>query len=799
MRAAEHLRQRYTAILKYAGLIWAITGLLLLLPLVALPFFWEERSLAWGFVLPGVTLALVGLALWRGLHPPEGLSLTIIEGTVIVVLVWLAAITVGSLPFVLVGGLDFSLAYFESTSGWTTTGLSVVDVTAAPRLILLYRSLMQLAGGAGFAIIVLATLTGPTGIGLSSAEGREELLAPHVRQSAGIVLTIYMGYVLFGIVGLRLVGMSWFDAINHSFSALSTGGFSTRVESIGYWNSPAIEAFTIVLMLMGTTSFLTSYALLRGEFRSALRNTEWQFLAFLLLLFTPIVFATVALQLYSSISAALRVAVFEVVAAASTTGFSTVGYGDWPNLGWLVLLVLMLIGGGAGSTAGGIKQLRVVVLLRGMMWEIRRWFLPRRAVTAPHIWQVGERRFLSDDRVRRDAAFITLYLLVFLVGSGILVAHGYSLVESFFEFASTVGTVGLSIGVTSAEAPTTLLWTQVLGMILGRLEFFAVIVGVAKVAGDLPTMLRRPEEEAAVVIRRGRLSPGRFLVLVPVATRGYTEALSRVGALLAKGAQGQLMGLTVIQVPPLLSLLAARFMLRDQEALIEKVMEQGRECGIPVQGLVRSTRDVAQGIQRTIRESGSNLVIFGWPEKPDNVGQAFSPVVDSLLANPPSDTAVLRYRPFDELRTLVVPVAGRANERLAVQLAVNLARSNREPATIQLMYAALPDLSEAENEERAEAAFARVVTDISVPYETRVVKAGSVAEGILQAAQACDMVIIGATKEPVFRNLLLGNVAQTVAEQAPCSVLVVKRRSNLVRSLMRETILRPVPRSSKSD
>jgi trk system potassium uptake protein TrkH len=134
-----------------------------------------------------------------------------------------------------IGGLNFTQAVFESTSGWTTTGLSVVDVSVAPRLVLLYRSLMQLAGGAGLAVIMLSALAGPAGTGLSAAEGRADQLVPNVRRSAKLVVTIYSGYVIFGGVALNLAGMGWFDALNHAFAAISTGGFSTRAESIGSW------------------------------------------------------------------------------------------------------------------------------------------------------------------------------------------------------------------------------------------------------------------------------------------------------------------------------------------------------------------------------------------------------------------------------------------------------------------------------------------------------------------------------------------------------------------------------------
>jgi trk system potassium uptake protein TrkH len=266
-RYRQFLVQRYRVILSYVGLMALISGATLLVPSIALFAYPEELSLAWGFWLPGLTLALVGLLLWQKLAPQESVSLTVPEGAAIVVFSWLLAIAFGSVPFLTVGELNLTQAVFESTSGWTTTGLSVVDVSRTSHLILLLRSLTQLVGGAGFAVIALSTLTVATGSGsgLVLAEGRSEQLVPQVRQSAKLVLSIYTGYVALGIIGLRGAGMDWFDAINHAFTALSTGGFSTRTESIGAWHSSEIEAVTIVLMLAGSLNYATSFLLLRGK------------------------------------------------------------------------------------------------------------------------------------------------------------------------------------------------------------------------------------------------------------------------------------------------------------------------------------------------------------------------------------------------------------------------------------------------------------------------------------------------------------------------------------------------------
>lgn len=488
-RYGRFLRGRYRILLGYVGLIEVLVGSLILSPCLLLPVFPQELSLAWGLLAPGLGLVAIGGVLWWGCLPRGDESLTLQEGAVVVVLSWISAVFAGALPLMAVGGLNFTQAVFESTSGWTTTGLSVVDVTTAPHLLLFYRSVMQLAGGAGLAVIMLSALAGPAGTGLSAAEGRADQLVPNVRRSAKLVVIIYSGYVIFGCVALMLSGMDWFDAINHALAAISTGGFSTRPESIGYWNSPLVEGVTVVLMLLGTMNFVTGYALLHGKFRAVGKNGEIRLQALLIPALVLVVLFGVTSGLYPTLGKQLRVAIFEVVTALSTTGFSTVGYGDWNGLGWLVLIVLMIIGGGTGSTAGGLKQYRVYALYRALLWEFRRMLLPREAVTMPDVWVGDSRRFLGDRELRQLATFAFLYLVTLAVGTGVLASYGYSLKESLFEFASALGTVGLSVGVTSASAPAGLLWAETVGMILGRLEFFVIFIGLSQLFANLAVML----------------------------------------------------------------------------------------------------------------------------------------------------------------------------------------------------------------------------------------------------------------------------------------------------------------------
>jgi len=501
LREKAYLKGQYAAILSSVGVILLMAGGLMVTPLLVLAVHPDQAAQAPAFLFPAAACALLGAGLWRIFRPAADVSLSIQEGGIIVLLSWMTVIGFSAWPFVMLSELTFSRALFESMSGWTTTGLTVVDVTRASPMILLWRSVMQWAGGAGLAIIMMSAIVGPTGVGLSSAEGRSEQLVPEVRRSARLVMTIYTVYALAGTLAYWWAGMSAFDALNHAFAAVSTGGFSTRAESIGHWDSPVIEAVSLPLMLLGNLSFVTAWFLWRGKFGFVAKNGEVRLMVILIPLATAVLFLLTSQEVYSQLGfqpesqlgpesgKALRVAVFETVAALTTTGFSTVSGMHWNAVGLFLLILLMLIGGGTCSTAGGIKQFRFYLFCKLFVWEIRRSLLPRTAVIDCSIQEGTHRVAVDDARVRQVAVFVFLYLVTYMLGVMVLCACGHDLGDALFEFASALGTVGLSVGVTSAGMPDAALWAEIFAMFLGRLEFTVLIVSLLKMGRDSRSML----------------------------------------------------------------------------------------------------------------------------------------------------------------------------------------------------------------------------------------------------------------------------------------------------------------------
>jgi len=360
----------------------------------------------------------------------------------------------------------------------------MIDVTRTRGVYLLWRSLMQFAGGAGIAVLLLSAVIGPRASGLYEAEARNERFVPSVIDTSKIFLRLYLIYFITGIFLYVITGMSWFDAVNHAMAALSTGGFSTVPDSIGHWNSIQIEAVTIVLMLLGATNFSTHFALWHDRKIRALLDNEFILFFTLLGIAVPLLSFVLINSLYQSISSTFRISLFQAFSALSTTGFQTVSLTPWIQPAIFVMILLMIVGGNTGATAGGLKLYRFSVVLKSIYWSIQYQIYPKTAVIRHSINKQGKILLLNNDHVIEVLTYTFLYLFTYLVGVLIFLFSGFPLRESLFEFASALGTVGLSTGATGPGMPAASKVAQIFGMWLGRLEFIAIIMALIKFVKD---------------------------------------------------------------------------------------------------------------------------------------------------------------------------------------------------------------------------------------------------------------------------------------------------------------------------
>lgn len=479
----------------FISMLFVLLGIIMLIPLIILIPFRDEYIYSFSFLIPAFLTMMIGLILNKSNHIKNKKTKNDKQHeTVVIFGIWIYAFLIGAVPFLIANKLGFIGSVFESVSGWTTTGLSVIDVEITPKIFLFYRSFMQFCGGLGFVLLMLIFTSGNDAMRLFSAEGHTDKLEPNLKSTARIIMIIYLGFTISGMLLYMIFGMNWFDALNHSMAALSTGGFSTKVDSIGYYHSIPIEVITMVLMLLGTTNFAILALIFKKDLRKLTRIGEMKFLFVLLILAIPGIAFAGTYSIYSTFCESFWKVTFQAISALSTTGFSTVTYDKWKPSMLFIMIVLMIIGGGAGSTAGGIKFSRIYVLFKSFMFSIKSKFMPERLVNEDYIYKPQGKVYLKPKYVLDISWFVFIYIVLYVFGTLLLTFGGVPLDIAMFEFASSLGTVGLSIGLTGTSTTSYILIIEIFGMILGRLEIFMVIVSIVSIirksANSISNMLK---------------------------------------------------------------------------------------------------------------------------------------------------------------------------------------------------------------------------------------------------------------------------------------------------------------------
>ena len=464
------------------GKLSILIGLFILAPLLVLPWFPEDAVYTLSFLIPGGASVIMGILICvfgkRDTEVASDWRSQMGRSSLTVLFAWGLGVLIGALPFIIGRQLTVVQSLFEAVSGWTTTGLSAMDVSKVPMIFLFHRSFMQYCGGLGFIMMMIVFISNKQSMNLYSAEGHPDRVMPNIKKTAQAIFIVYNICLVLGTAAYRIAGMTWFDSICHCMCSLSTGGFSTKLSSIGAYNSLAIEIITIVLMLIGTTNFAALLLIAKGKIRSFFRVSEVKFMFILLAVFIPAAAFSLSDGLNISIWEGFRKSAFDVVSALSTTGYSTMSYAQWPHFAIGVLILMMVIGGGIGSTAGGIKISRVYLMLRLMWIQLKKKLLPGRSVEAPYYIKASGKAPIDRTLADETTGFVAAYLLIYVIGSLLItVTADCTLMEAMFDFASSLSTVGLSIGITNPATNNATLIVEMIGMLLGRLEIFIVVIG----------------------------------------------------------------------------------------------------------------------------------------------------------------------------------------------------------------------------------------------------------------------------------------------------------------------------------
>lgn len=441
-------------------------GLILLLPILVALIYQENTYIS--FIIPSIISIGFGTLLRKAFNKYSRLRLK--HGMIISSLAWLWVGLIGSAIMMLCLNISFVDAFFENISAWTGSGLTLfANVEILPKSILFLRSLEQWLGGLGVVVIFIGILirSGTAAARLYKSEAREDKIKPSIANTLKKTLQIYLIYTAFGIVLYILAGMPIFDSINLTFTSIATGGMSIKNANVGYYHNNLIYLITIILMILGATSFAVHYKVIKTKGKAIFKDIQFQTMIALTIIVSLLIYLT---------STIIPIEVlFNVVSAITTTGASVTTSSTmvtWPGVTLVLIMILMVIGGSSGSTVGAIKLVRIITFLKGIHLSITNIISPEGRILPMKI----SGREISDKGIREADAYIVLYLGFIVLGWMIMVGYGYNPLNALFETISAQGNVGLSMGITNINMPLLVKISMIFQMWIGRLEIIPILV-----------------------------------------------------------------------------------------------------------------------------------------------------------------------------------------------------------------------------------------------------------------------------------------------------------------------------------
>ena len=451
----------------YLGYIMQGLGVVLLLPIIVALIYGEYINTA-AFIIPCAISLGIGTFFVKRFQNYTKLRLK--HGMVISSFAWLWASLLGATIMAISLDIHFVDALFENMSAWTGSGMTFfVNVEILPRSILFLRSLEQWIGGLGIVIIFIGILirSGTAASRLYKSEAREEKIKPNITNTLRKALEIYLVFTVIGIILFVLVGLPIFDAVNLTFTSISTGGMSIKNANIGFYQNNLVYIISIALMILGATSFTIHYAVVKTKGKAMLKDIQFQMLIFLIVIASIIILTTNNIVPIEGI--------FTVVSAVTTTGANIVPPQElavWNGSSLVVLMILMIIGGSTGSTVGGLKLIRVMTVLKGLNLTITNLISPEGRVVSTRI--SGKR--INEREIKEASAYVCLFLMFLAFGWFIMTLYGFDPFTALFDVISVTSNNGLSTGIVYGGLPLVVKITLIFLMWIGRLEIIPVLV-----------------------------------------------------------------------------------------------------------------------------------------------------------------------------------------------------------------------------------------------------------------------------------------------------------------------------------
>jgi trk system potassium uptake protein len=481
-------------IYRFLGLTAVLNGVFMF---IAIPFsIYHKEDAQLGILNAGIITIFLGLLLYF-FNKPTSTNIQKKEGYLIVTLGWLTLSFTGMLPYLFTGAIpNITDAFFETLSGYSTTGSSILtDIESMPKGILFWRSATHWIGGMGIIVLTIAILPllGIGGMQLFMAEApgpSADKLHPRITDTAKRLWLIYVTLTLAEFFLLKVAGMTWFDAINHAMATVSTGGFSTKNASLSHWNGmPMVQYIVIFFMFVAGTNFVLTYFALKGKVRKVIQSEEFRYYFFGVLSIATIIaviiifFQDETLQttiahpaVLGKTESAIRHALFQVISVVTTTGFVTADFTMWSFFATGIFFALFFLGGSAGSTSGGIKVMRHIVMLKNSFLEFKKTLHPNAIIPVRY-----NGKSVSQNIVFNILSFFVIYMLIFIISSVILTLLGLDFMSALGAAASSLGNIGPAIGSVSpvdnfSHLSVGAKWFCSFLMLIGRLELFTVLI-----------------------------------------------------------------------------------------------------------------------------------------------------------------------------------------------------------------------------------------------------------------------------------------------------------------------------------
>jgi trk system potassium uptake protein TrkH len=481
-------------IISFLGLTSIMNGVFMWFTIPVSLYYHENEG--WQIFWAGLTTIAIGFFMWYFTRNASK-NIQKKDGYMIVTLGWVMLTLTGTLPYLFTQTIPhFPDAVFEAISGYSTTGASILtDIEALPKSILLWRSETHWIGGMGIIVLTIAILPllGIGGMQLFMAEApgpSADKMHPRITETAKRLWLIYFSFTFVETVLLKVAGMSWYDAINHAMATMSTGGFSTKNASIAYWNGmPWVQYIIIAFMFIAGTNFVLSYFALKGKIAKVLRNEEFKYYFFGVIGITLLISALAYFfqdptlvssvnhpKVYGELESTVRHSVFQVISVITTTGFVSADFTMWNSFATMVMFSLFFLGGSAGSTSGGVKIVRHIIMFKNALLEFKKILHPHAIIPVRY-----DKHAVHEKVVFNILSFFVLYMGIFITSTIILSFMGMDFVTAIGAAASTLGNVGPAFGRLSPVdnyawlSDSAKFFTSFL-MLVGRLELFTVLV-----------------------------------------------------------------------------------------------------------------------------------------------------------------------------------------------------------------------------------------------------------------------------------------------------------------------------------